>query len=661
MDFEEQYRMAMDPLLEKAAKEGDVEFLKQAVAVQQQPPEYFLAQDSDGWSIFHLAVLFENVEFMKEAMKILPTNILKQLLLITDDISYTPLHTAALFGKMMRVIKCVVEMYASLWCDTDDVDHVNPWLALTKDNQTPLNLLLVRPYTNEEYVLEIMMLMDPELESCTIADNKGNTPLYYALKKGLNRVAEKILKSPQPATSILGETDLFSLYSRATKCTENVVRLFLEKCDVFIDDDGNTTLHSALQSTSTQELALQTLSTHPVMCIILNNKGESPFFLAVRSGCERVVDEILRTREQQFLMLQSTGKSVLGKYWWMVNLRDEHGKTALDYAKQANVPWLVNLLTKPSLIHKEDFDFVGACKRKENVAVFAFVETCEDLQWACRLKNDTLLHHIKLPSYKDYQNLLKNPLIKELKNMTDHDGATALHRALERKDINFAKALLIDDDVQKTIEDYHGTTPMDLLAELCEKNDKWDKMCKLIKVNPNLKTKYILPGTNLDQIRNTLSVIAALLATITFAAGFTLPGGINSNNGEALLAKKAAFLVFLLADAYGMCTSMFVLFCLVWSMVAEPSMSRLLVDRSVIILMQSLYATLLAFMTGIYTVIEHSSLWAAIVIFVMCSIVGISANRTILHKAIAMLVPAADTKKQDRMRMLEEGNAGPFT
>ncbi|XP_074318959.1 uncharacterized protein LOC141655821 [Silene latifolia] len=352
---------------------------------------------------------------------------------------------------------------------------------------------------------------------------------------------------------------------------------------------------------------------------------------------------------------EKTGTMLLEKYWWMINMRDEHGKTALDYAKLANVRWLVNLLTKPSLIHKEDFDFTGACKREENVAVIAFVETCEDLQWACRLKNDSPLHHIKLPSYKDYLNFLKNPAITELKNMTDHDGATPLHRALEREDIDFVKALLLDDEVKKTIQDYHGTTPMDLLAKLCKKNDEWDKMCKLIKVNPDLKTSYIQEGANLEQIRNTLSVVAALLATITFATAFTLPGGLKGDTGDALLAKKPSFLVFLLADVYAMCTSMLVLFCLIWSMVSERDMARLLVDRSVFLLMQSLYGTLLAFMTAVYTVIADSSLWAAIIIFVMCSIIGISANRTILHKVIAKLVPAANTEKQDQTRLLEEG------
>ncbi|KAH9623180.1 hypothetical protein KSS87_019292 [Heliosperma pusillum] len=465
-------------------------------------------------------------------------------------------------------------------------------------------------------------------------ENKGfDTPLHIAARKKDSELAQILIYGYQQEVSE-GEGE-----------NRNLVGVECPPWNV-TNNQGNTPLHTALSTTSKhEELALNILSIDPSSCKICNNKGESPFFLAVRSGCARAVDEIIKIEEPRFHMLrrndgttvvhslsacpENIGRMILEKYWWIINSRDDQGKTALDYAKQANALWLVSLLTNPSLIQKEEFDWIEACKREESLAVLAFLDSCQDLQRACREENDTPLHHVKLATYKDYLNFLKIPSIAELKNTTDHDGATPLHRALERKNMLLAKTLLLDDGVERTIADHNGRTSMDLLAKL------W---------------------TNLDQVRNTLSVVAALLATITFAAGFTLPGGIDIN-GEALLAKQTAFLVFLLADVYAMCTSMLVLFCLIWSMVSEPDMARLLVDRSVFILMQSLYGTLLAFMTGVYTVIAQRSLWAAILVFVMCAIIGISANRTILHGAIAKFVPEANKEKQDQMHLLEEGRA----
>lgn len=148
------------------------------------------------------------------------------------------------------------------------------------------------------------------------------------------------------------------------------------------------------------------------------------------------------------------------------------------------------------------------------------------------------------------------------------------------------------------------------------------------------------------EMRGTLSVVAALLATLTFAAGFTVPGGLNEDDGEAILAKKAAFLVFILADTYAMCCSMLVLFCLIWSMVGDRDKSLILIDRSMVILVQSLYGTLVAFMTGIYATISHKSLWAAIIVIIMCSIVAISSNRAILDKVLDKLIPSVERERR---------------
>ena len=48
-------------------------------------------------------------------------------------------------------------------------------------------------------------------------------------------------------------------------------------------------------------------------------------------------------------------------------------------------------------------------------------------------------------------------------------------------------------------------------------------------------------------------VVTALIATVTFAAGFTLPGGYDGNAGHnqgmAVLVRKAAFKAFVISNA----------------------------------------------------------------------------------------------------------------
>lgn len=181
-------------------------------------------------------------------------------------------------------------------------------------------------------------------------------------------------------------------------------------------------------------------------------------------------------------------------------------------------------------------------------------------------------------------------------------------------------------------------------------------MCKRIGMNPQINAKHIKDPSSMAEVRNTLLVVAAFLAALSFAAGFTLPGGLNQNTGEANLAKKASFITFVLADAYAMCNAMFVMFCLMWSMVCDHDKSLILIDHSVVILMQSLYGTLVAFMTGVYTVI-HKSIWASILIFVMCSVVAIAANKTILYFMLDKLFPSAEKRRNDQSRSRKKINS----
>ena len=157
-----------------------------------------------------------------------------------------------------------------------------------------------------------------------------------------------------------------------------------------------------------------------------------------------------------------------------------------------------------------------------------------------------------------------------------------------------------------------------------------------------LKKTFAQRSEYLLKLREVLSVVATLLAAITFQAGFTLPGGLNQNSGEAILANNAAFLGFLLADAFAMWCSVLVLFCLIWSMFCDNEKSVTLIDRSMWILMASLYGSLVAFICGVFTVIHHESLWAIIIIIVLCSLLGLAAiEGEILHLILNKLPPTS--------------------
>jgi len=119
---------------------------------------------------------------------------------------------------------------------------------------------------------------------------------------------------------------------------------------------------------------------------------------------------------------------------------------------------------------------------------------------------------------------------------------------------------------------------------------------------------------------NTLSVVAGLLATLTFAAAFQVPGGFNGESGSPLLLQRAAFQVFMVSNSFAMCGSMAALFFLLWvTLTGRVTTSFLLLDLSITMLQLCFGATLLSFMTGVYATTSHNTLWLAIVICGLCS------------------------------------------
>jgi len=149
-----------------------------------------------------------------------------------------------------------------------------------------------------------------------------------------------------------------------------------------------------------------------------------------------------------------------------------------------------------------------------------------------------------------------------------------------------------------------------VLKEEVENNDEKNKE-EEEKKNNDVKNKE----EALSKVRESHLVVAALIATVTFAATFTLPGGYKSDRGTAILAKKAAFIVFVIADAMSMVLSIFAVFIhFLISLIKGLGMEKDKVINEDTTLKLFAFATLLtmigmgimiiAFVTGTYVVLE---------------------------------------------------------
>ncbi|CAO2838918.1 unnamed protein product [Amaranthus hypochondriacus] len=630
----------------------------------------WLAVDINGKSPFLVALDRKREECAIEIMELDGEVVCN----MADNKGTSPLFEAVQRGCVQVVMKILTSGFS--------------YSIFGEDQMTPLHVI---PNCSEEVCT---LVLDKHPEMLKKASTNGLTIMHKWVMMGqlwpfeflLNRKAnskwrKEFIDLLSAAEKSTGNNPLHTAASMHTEDILQAVQLLVkayidayEQGDVlqhspwnFENKNGETPLILSLVHKN-EKLARYFIALDVENLVIHATK--SILYCAVQHRCDEVAADILASvAPSHFRLIQlkgNDGKNVLHvasnctertcnllveNLPWLINEPDDNGKTALDVASEAGNAWLIKLLlTKdPSSITSAPFAWIEACKKGHLEAIYAFIDA-PDFRTFCFQRKDSPLHHIELKSYRDYKDFLAIPLIQEMKNMVDFDGATPLHRALDRKDILFVEALLSGDGVLRNIKDKNGKTATHLLKKLGKEHYEWEEMCERIQINPRLRTNFMtyptMQGTreritSAEEIRGTLSIVAALLATLTFAAGFTLPGGLDQDVGEALLSKKAPFLVFIIADTYAMCCSMLVLFCLIWSMSGDRYKSLLLIDRSVVILVQALYGTLVAFMTGVYTTISHKSLWAAIVVIVMCSIVAISANRAILDKVLDKLIPSS--------------------
>nr|XP_017226199.1 PREDICTED: protein ACCELERATED CELL DEATH 6-like [Daucus carota subsp. sativus] len=110
---------------------------------------------------------------------------------------------------------------------------------------------------------------------------------------------------------------------------------------------------------------------------------------------------------------------------------------------------------------------------------------------------------------------------------------------------------------------------------------------------------------------NSQIVVSALITTITFTVGFTIPGGLHqsgeSNQGLAVLSNKAAFKIFMIADAFALLLSTCALvICFLEDMSQDLEHVTRLHATTVGLNIGSVMLTMFVFMTGTYVVFSDS-------------------------------------------------------
>ncbi|KAL6314107.1 hypothetical protein AAG906_011843 [Vitis piasezkii] len=148
---------------------------------------------------------------------------------------------------------------------------------------------------------------------------------------------------------------------------------------------------------------------------------------------------------------------------------------------------------------------------------------------------------------------------------------------------------------------------IDILKEAYANKDK--NLKNILHRNEHALFKQIKDSKTRKELSGALMLMATLIATVTYAAAFTIPGGFNAegrHKGKVVLGGSAAFKAFVITDTIAMTSSMMAAVVLVtMPFRANKNIRDSSLGVSVFLLWLALVTMGMAFVTGLYAVLSE--------------------------------------------------------
>ncbi|KAJ1685375.1 hypothetical protein LUZ63_016765 [Rhynchospora breviuscula] len=423
------------------------------------------------------------------------------------------------------------------------------------------------------------------------------------------------------------------------------------------DNNGDNVLHHAIRN-GHSDLALELIAAQLDLSQGVNKYNESPMYIAVTSGLNDISERLLEIpisshvgpgNENALHAAIRNGnpgiaKTIVKARPFLAREEDKDGSTPIQLAVLWNRLDEIKVLLEHDrslgyLVNsKTNFPLLVSAAFRGNVGVAQqILNYCPDAP-VCNPDGWTMLHqavYSRQEKFVDY--ILKTPHLHKLVNMRYQNGKTALHYAVKNCDSKTVRALLAHKATNLTIGDKDGNAAETILLKNMEraKTLNWNEVLMMIlKARPTAlsflsirEAKEKLTAKSIEEIKSltqtytsNTSLIAILIATITFAAAFTLPGGYSNDSGTEglpVMAKEAAFKTFLISDTLALCSSLAVAFLCI--LARWEDFEFLLYYRSITkkLMWFSYMTTIVAFATGLYTVVAPRIMWLAVLVCIL--------------------------------------------
>ncbi|MCD7459338.1 hypothetical protein HAX54_040665 [Datura stramonium] len=550
----------MDPTLYNAAMRGNIGdgyFLLADHLRRDEEKGYQVTPK--GNTILHVAALYRHSHFVGEVLKITPA-----LLCCQNKKNETALHIAANEGH--------TEVVHALLACVEDHNIKKKLMRMTDaSGDTALHKAVRSQHLD---VVKLLVKEDPEFEFP--ANHAQETPLYLAAESGFHYAMINILESCKKPTYAAGPSNRTPLHAAVIQEHKDCVRALWQWNKPLCEEPdlwGWNSLHYAVKL-GLEDIVSDMLGWKKSLVYLpagSENDWTTAIHIAASEGDVNMINELLNHSPDCWEMLNSNSQNAL--HVAILNNQEKVVRSLLTFEK-----W-------ESLVDEPDID------------------------------GNTPLHLVAA-SGNHVPELINHPRAKKMS--FNKEKQTPLDIALfctatTKKEKLVADLCSIGRFGQRDFEvkrkfkyipnpkDETGTG-----GKMQQREDDHDKTNKADQT----EVENIMKATQIHL------VVATLIMTVTFTAGFTLPGGFDSdpnspNKGMAILLRRTAFCAFVVTDAIAFTSSaiaVFTYFAMGASVISATELT--VVDRlykiATLLQLVAMSAVVIAFITGMYATLAHS-------------------------------------------------------
>ncbi|XP_059657255.1 ankyrin repeat-containing protein ITN1-like isoform X4 [Cornus florida] len=524
----------------------------------------------------------------------------------------TVTHSGAISGEM-RGLKAYVTLFLAAlkgdWEKAKNFLDLCPQAMrarITRGSETALHIAAGARHTR--FVEELVNLMTSD--DLALQNKVGNTALCFAAASGVTRIAKVMVNKNKNLPLIRGSKGALPLYMAAILGHRDMVWYLYSITEGLTDEDLIGLLIAAITANlfgllmelpsnypssyrSHGKLIRLLLHVVPILKVLL---WKVLTFLV--PGFKVIYDKKL---------MQIQALELVKRLWNQVLLLDdsEFGdlirtptRLLFTAAELGIVEFVIVLIRSyPDLIWKVDdksrsIFHIAVAHRQENIFNLIYeIGAHKDLIAAYKDENNNNMLH------------LAGKLAPPNRLKTDSGAALQLRRELHW----FKEVEKIVQPLYTEMRDSEGRTPQVVFTEehksLVYEGEKWMK-----------------------DTASSCMVVATLIATVMFAAAFTVPGGDNDNTGSPNFILKKSFLVFAVSDAlalFSSATSILMFLSILTSRYAEEDFLDSLPNRLVMglaTLFISIATMMISFCATLFIVLSQGLDWIGIPMALVASV-----------------------------------------